>query len=124
VLDTVSDLGGKVKRRARKPWITQEMISKMEEQQKLKNVTYEKRKNYRRLQNEEKRVKEKAKKEYVDSICDKIMEFQRKGYYDLRRKSVDSNIGIKHSQGNTIVNQRQVLKILEDSVTELYDSAN
>ena len=28
VLDTISDLVGKVKKRARKPWITQEMISK------------------------------------------------------------------------------------------------
>jgi hypothetical protein len=31
VLDTMSDLVGKVERRGRKPWITQEMISKMEE---------------------------------------------------------------------------------------------
>jgi hypothetical protein len=31
VLDTVSDLVGKVVRRARKSWITQEMISKMDE---------------------------------------------------------------------------------------------
>jgi hypothetical protein len=34
VLDTMSDLVGKVERRARKPWITQEMISKMDEQRK------------------------------------------------------------------------------------------
>jgi hypothetical protein len=31
VLDTMSDLVGIVERRARKPWITQEMISKMDE---------------------------------------------------------------------------------------------
>ena len=31
VLDTISDLVGKVEKRARKPWITQEMISKMDE---------------------------------------------------------------------------------------------
>jgi hypothetical protein len=31
VLDTISDLVGKVEKRARKPWITQKMISKMEE---------------------------------------------------------------------------------------------
>ena len=30
VLDTMSDLVGKIERRARKAWITQEMISKME----------------------------------------------------------------------------------------------
>jgi hypothetical protein len=43
VLDTISDLVGKVEKRARKPWITQQMISKMDERRKLK--TEEGRKN-------------------------------------------------------------------------------
>jgi len=34
VLGTVSDLVGKVKKKARKPWITQETISKMDERRK------------------------------------------------------------------------------------------
>jgi hypothetical protein len=34
VLDTLSDLVGKVEKRSRKPWITQEMISKMDERRK------------------------------------------------------------------------------------------
>jgi hypothetical protein len=34
VLDTLSDLVGKVEKRARKPWLTQEMISKMDERKK------------------------------------------------------------------------------------------
>ena len=34
VLDTIGDLVGKVEKRARKPWITQEMISKMDERRK------------------------------------------------------------------------------------------
>ena len=55
VLDNLSDLVGKVEKRARKPWITQEMISKMDER-RWKNVnTEEGRKNYRRLRNELKR---------------------------------------------------------------------
>jgi hypothetical protein len=41
VLDTMSDLVGKVERRAGKPWITQEMISKMDERRKWKNVNNE-----------------------------------------------------------------------------------
>ena len=46
VLHTISDLVGKVEKRARKPWITQEMISKMDERRKWKNVnTEEGRKN-------------------------------------------------------------------------------
>jgi hypothetical protein len=64
VLDTISDLVGKVEKRARKSWITQEMICKIDERRKLKNVnTEENRKNYRRLRNELKRSTDKAKKE-------------------------------------------------------------
>jgi len=64
VLDTVSDLFGKVEKRARKPWITHEIISKMDERRKWKNVnTAEGRKNYGRLRNELKRTTDNAKKE-------------------------------------------------------------
>jgi hypothetical protein len=64
VLDTLSDLVGKVEKRARKPWITQEMISKMDKRRKWKDVnTEEGRKNYRRLRKELKRVTDNAKKE-------------------------------------------------------------
>jgi hypothetical protein len=34
------------------------------------------------------------------------------------------NIGIADSQGNIIIDQRQVLQILENYITELYDRAN
>ena len=53
MLDTISDLVGKVEKRARKPWITQEMICKMDEGRKWKNANTEgDRRNYRRLRNE------------------------------------------------------------------------
>jgi hypothetical protein len=84
VLDTLSDLVGKVEKRARKPWITQEMLSKMDERRKWKNVnTEEGRKNYWRLRNELRRATDNAKKEYLKNICNEIMEFQRTGRYDL-----------------------------------------
>ncbi|PNF19696.1 hypothetical protein B7P43_G15386 [Cryptotermes secundus] len=41
MLDTISDLVGKVEKIARKPWVTQEMMSKMEERRKWKNVNNE-----------------------------------------------------------------------------------
>jgi hypothetical protein len=80
VLDILSDLVGKVEKRARKPWITWEMISNMDERKKWKNVsTEEGRKNYRRLRNELKRATDNAEKEYLEKICNEIMEFQRTG---------------------------------------------
>ena len=82
--DRFSVLVGKVKKRARKLWITQEMISKMDERRKWKNVNNEEgRKNYRMLRSELKVATDNAKKEYLGNICNEIMEFQRTGRYDL-----------------------------------------
>jgi hypothetical protein len=133
VLDTISDLVGKVERRARKTWITREMISKMDEQRKWKNANNEEgRKNYRRLRNELKRATDNAKKEYLESICNKMQqEFQRIGRYDLmymKTKELSwkenhgiQNISIEDSQGNMMIDQRRVLQIWENYITELYD---
>jgi hypothetical protein len=126
----MSDLVGKVKRRARKPWITQEMISKMDKQRKWKNVNNEEgRKNYRRQRNKLKRAMENIKKEYLESMCNEIIEFQRTVRYDLmymKTKEVGwkenhgiQNIGIKDSQGNIIIDQRRVLQIWENYITAL-----
>ena len=76
-LDTISDLVGKVEKRARKPWITQEMIGKMGERRKWKNDNNEEgRRNYRRLRNELKRATETVKKKYLENICNEIIEFK------------------------------------------------
>jgi len=134
VLDTISDLVGTVEERARKPRITQEMIGKMDERRKWKNVnTEDGRKNYRMLRNELKRATDNAKKEYLENICNE-MEFQRTGCYDLMYMKTKElgwketqgiqNIGIEDSQGNRIVEQSQVLKIWENYITELYNQPN
>jgi len=132
----LSDLVGKVEKRERKPWITQEMISEMDERRKWKNVnTEEFRKNYRRLRNELKRATDNVKKEYLKNICNEIVEFKKKtGRYDLMYMKTKElgwkenlgiqNIGIEDSQGNRIVEQSQVLKIWENYITELHDRTN
>jgi len=99
VLDTISDLVGKVEKRARELWITQEMISKVDERRKWKNVnTEESRKNYRRLRNELKRATDSAKKEYLENMCNEIMEFERTGRYDLMYMKT-KELGRKETQG-------------------------
>jgi len=48
MIDTMSDLIGKVEKRGRKPWITGEMMGKMVERGKWRNVNNEEgKKNYR-----------------------------------------------------------------------------
>ena len=84
MLDIIGDLVGEVEKRGRKPWITQEVISKTDERRKWKNVnTEEGMRNYRRLMNELKRATEKTRKEYLENLCNEIMELQRTGRYYL-----------------------------------------
>jgi hypothetical protein len=122
VLDTICNLVGKVEKRASKPLITQEMISKIDEKKRWKNVnTKEGRKKYRRLRNELKRATDNARREYLENICNEIMKFQRTGRYDLmymktkelRWKETQriQNIGIEVFQGNKIIEQRQLLTL-------------
>ena len=60
------------------------MNIKTEVRRKWKNVHPEEgRKNYRKLRNELKRATDNAKKEYLEKICNEIMELQRTGHYDL-----------------------------------------
>jgi hypothetical protein len=75
----------KVARRASKPWITQEMIIKMDQRRKWKNIYYEeKRKNYRRVRNEKKKATEKTKQEHRESVFEESREFQRTERYGLK----------------------------------------
>ena len=81
-----------------------------------------------------KRTTEKAKTEYLEDICNEIKVFQRTGRYDLMYTKTKElgwketkgiqNIGIEHSQVNRIFDQNQVLKILENYITKLYDRTN
>jgi hypothetical protein len=81
-----------------------------------------------------KRATEKAKKKYLETTCKEIMVFHRAGRYDLmymKTKELDwketqgnQYIGIGGSQENRIVNQKQVLKIWKNYITELYDQPN
>ena len=80
VLDTISDLVGKVKKRARKPQITQEMLSKMDERRKWKNVnTEEGRKYYRRLRNKMKRTTDNAKRNILRTYIMRLWNFKEEG---------------------------------------------
>ena len=77
---TLSDLVGKVEKRARKLWITQEMISKMDERRKWKNVdTEEGRKNYRRLRSELKRATVTPKRNILRTYITKLWNFKEQG---------------------------------------------
>jgi hypothetical protein len=131
----MSDCVGKVEKIAKKPWITQEIISNMDEQNYGRvSIMKKEERNYRNMNNELRRATDKAKLEYLESKCDKIMELQKTRQYDLMyRKAMEleekenngiRTVDIEDSQGNIIADQKQVLKIWEIYVEELYDRAN
>jgi hypothetical protein len=69
LLPTMGKLVRKVENnKKRNPWLAQEMIRKMEERRKRKNVNNEEGgENYGRMKNELKRAIDKAKREYRES---------------------------------------------------------
>ena len=77
MLNAINNLVGKVEKRAWKPWIIQEMIRKMNERRKWKNVnTEEGRKNYRRLRNELKLDTDNAEKNILRTYVTKLWNFE------------------------------------------------
>jgi hypothetical protein len=64
-----------------------------------------------------KRATDNAKKEYLENICDEIIEFQRTERYDLmymktrelgwKENHWIQNMGIEESQGNVIIDQKE-----------------
>jgi hypothetical protein len=67
------------------------------------------------------RATDKERPEYLESKCDEIRGLQRTEQYDLMHRKVkeldwrenngSQTTGIKDSQGNMIVHQKQVLKM-------------
>jgi predicted Fe-S protein YdhL (DUF1289 family) len=77
----VSDLVWKVEKRARKPWITQKMISKMDERRNWKNAnTEEGRKVYRRLRKKLKRATNNAKRNILRTYVTRLWNFKEKNF--------------------------------------------
>jgi hypothetical protein len=74
-----------------------------------------------------KRATDNTKKEYLENIRKEILEYQRTGRHNLMYMKTEElgwketqaiqNIGIEDSQGNRIVQQNQVLKIMFQNYT-------
>jgi hypothetical protein len=80
LLDILNIDIGKMEIVARKPWITEVMIKKMEQRRIAKPTNI---KEYRRLNKQLRRETDRAKEIYMEEICEEIMDLQKKGRYDL-----------------------------------------
>ena len=97
-LETLNNNVGRMEKTAKKPWVTAEMLKKMEERRKYKNTNPEK---YRKLKNELRRETDKAKEQYLEQACNEIMDLQRKGRYNMmyqkaREMGWMENKGVPH----------------------------
>ena len=124
ILDTMSNLVGKIERKARKLWITQEIVSTMDEYQwqLMEGRT-----------TEDWGTKEQIEKSHRQGQLGMSWEHmcKRTGRFDvmnMKMKDVGwkknhgiQNIVIDDSKGNVIVDQRQVLKIWDNYFAELHN---
>ena len=75
--------------RPKKPWVTKEMIEKMQERKKFKRInTDEGRKKYRTLNDELRKETEKAREKWLREECDEIEDLDRRGRSDMVYKRV------------------------------------
>jgi len=86
---------------------------------KRNNDNKEKRKkNYKRISNKLESATDKAKKEYLESLCHEILETERTGCYDLLYMKTEErgwedncgnqNISIENLQGRSIVYRKEI----------------
>jgi len=69
---------------AKKPWITKEMLDKMEERRGYKNVNIDAgRQKYRSLNNELRWEANRAKEEWWENECKEMEELARRGRVDI-----------------------------------------
>ena len=118
---------------AKKPWITGEMMQKMEERRKVKHQSTEQaKKEYRRLNNELRRETEKARECWWRKQCEELEELQRKGMHGkvytkirkLQENRGKSNTAINDKQGKLLTEGREVRNRWKEYIEELYDTEN
>lgn len=128
--------GFQSERVAKKPWVSEEMIEKMNERRKWKGSrTEEGRKKYLRLNNELRRETDKAREEWWDDRCDELEEYDRRGRSDLMyqevsrltrtgKKVATKNAAINDASGELITATRDIKDRWTEYIEELYSKSN
>jgi len=117
--------------KAKKPWITQEMIKKMEERRKWKSInTQDGHKKYRQINNELRRETETAREKWWRDTCEAIEELQRKGrtdkfYAKIKQVTSDNktppNAGINNYRGELLTKEEDIRNRWREYIEELYN---
>ena len=105
--------------RAKKSWITGEMIDKIEEYRKWESVTTEAgRRKYKQLNNELRRITDKAKEIWWVNQCSELESLDRQGRSDLMYATVNEltkskisaskSSSLKDKNGNLLTSQKRL----------------
>src|SRR6266576_1795586 len=128
------EIGFEEGRIAKKPWVTREMLEKMDERRKFKSRTDEEgKKRYRKLNNELRRETEKAREKWLEEECKEIEELEKKGRTDLMYKRVKQTtwdkkckVGrkceIEDKNGEIITDEKEVANRWKEYIEDLYNS--
>ncbi|KAG1714102.1 hypothetical protein GQR58_001748 [Nymphon striatum] len=125
-------IGYNNRKRIRKPWVTANMLNKMDERKKWKNVNNTKGKEmYKKLNNELRRETESAREKWWEEQCTELENIDKKGRSDLmynkvkeltREKSKDKeNTSIMGKDGIIIDDPTKVCERWKEYIEELYD---
>jgi Reverse transcriptase (RNA-dependent DNA polymerase) len=120
---------------AKKPWITSEMLLKMDERRNWKNNESEYgQKEYSRLNNDLRRTTDKARNQWWNDKCDELAEYDKRGRSDLLYQEVrqltrtgkklgTKNITINNKDGELKTELNEVKERWREYVEDLYDKA-
>ena len=113
-------IGYQKARRAKKPWVSEKMIEKMDERRRWKNVGNDNGlKRYKQLNNELRRETDKARENWWKEECDNLEEMDKKGRSDLmyaKVKEITRTAKSGASSGSAIKDKAGVLLTEPDEV--------
>src|SRR6267154_1424476 len=133
ILDSAKEqIGYERKEKIRKSWVTEGMISKMDERRNWKNKNDEYgRQKYRQLNNELRREVAKAKEKWWRKECEELEELDSKGRSDLvyakvanltwKKKVANKNASVKDDVGKTVTEPEEVRERWRQHIESLYD---
>lgn len=125
-------IGYQNSRKAKKPWVSEKMIMKMNERRRWKNVdTEEGRVRYRKLNNELRRETDKARENWWMEACEELEEMDKRGRSDLmyvkvkeitrtKKTGIDSSIAIKDVNGGLLSEPEEVRNRWKEYIGQLY----
>ena len=132
ILDSAKKNIGIIKQeRAKKSWITGEMIDKMEERRKWKSVNTEaRRQKYKQLNNELRRITDEAKEIRWANQCSELESLDRQGRSDLMYAKVNEltktkiltskSSSLKDKNGNLLTKPKEIKLRWKEHIEELY----